>query len=178
MTFADADDGAIVAAIEESARVEAAAGARRLVAIAELVARRVEPDGDERWYWACDRWDSAAAEVAAALNIGHRAASGLMHQALACATACLRWPPCTARGSLSSRVVSVLTWRTQLVEDAEALALIDAGLAQAGTRWGPLSATNSNRPLMHSSNATIPVRGGAPASPRAVGTSPSGTATT
>ena len=81
--FADADDGAIVAAIEESARVEAAAGARRMAAIAELVARRVEPDGDERWYWACDSWDSAAAEVAAALNIGHRAASGLMHQALA-----------------------------------------------------------------------------------------------
>ena len=139
-TFADADDGAIVAAIEESARVEAAAGARRLAAIAELVARRVEPDGDERWYWACDWWDSAAAEVAAALNIGHRAASGLMHQALALRD---RLPAVAAlyrEGQLSSRVVSVLTWRTQLVEDAEALALIDAGLARAGTRWGPLSA--------------------------------------
>ena len=74
--FAGADDEAVVAAIEESARVEAAAGARRLAAIAELVARRVEPDGDERWYWACDSWDSAAAEVA-----------------------CLRSPPCTTRGT-------------------------------------------------------------------------------
>ncbi len=138
--FAGSDDGAVVAAIEESARVEAAAGARRLAAIAELVARRVEPDGDERWYWACDSWDSAAAEVAAALNIGHRAASGLMHQALALRD---RLPAVAAlyhEGHLSSRLVSVLTWRTQLVEDAEALALIDAGLAQAGTRWGPLSA--------------------------------------
>ena len=120
--------------------MEAAAGARRLAAIAELVARRVEPDGDERWYWACDPWDSAAAEVAAALNIGHRAASGLMHQALALRD---RLPAVAAlyrEGQLSSRLVSVLTWRTQLVEDAEALALIDAGLAQAGTRWGPLSA--------------------------------------
>ena len=47
-SFAGVDDRAVVAAIEESARVEAAAGARRLAAIAELVARRVEPDGDER----------------------------------------------------------------------------------------------------------------------------------
>ena len=120
--------------------MEAAAGARRLAAIAELVARRVEPDGDERWYWACDWWDSAAAEVAAALNIGHRAASGLMHQALALRD---RLPAVAALyrdGHLSSRLVSILTWRTQLIEDAEALALIDAGLARAGTRWGPLSA--------------------------------------
>ena len=135
-TFADADDGAIVAAIEESARVEAAVGARRLAAIAELVARRVEPDGDERWYWACDWWDSAAAEVAAALNIGHRAASGLMHQALALRD---RLPAVAAlyrEGQLSSRVVSVLTWRTQLVEDAEALALIDAGFGPGGHPMG------------------------------------------
>ena len=63
-----------------------------------------------------------------------------MHQALALRD---RLPAVAAlyrQGQLSSRLVSVLTWRTQFVEDARALALIDAGLAQAGTRWGPLSA--------------------------------------
>ena len=111
---------------------------------------------------------------AAALNIGHRAASGLMHQALALRD---RLPAVAAlyrEGHLSSRVVSVLTWRTQLVEDAEALALIDAGRPGRAPDGGRCRRTNSNRPLMHSSNATIPVRGGAPASPRAVGTSASG----
>jgi hypothetical protein len=54
--FVGVDDSTVVAAIEESARVEAVAGARRLAANAELVARRVEPDGDERLYWVCDPW--------------------------------------------------------------------------------------------------------------------------
>ena len=43
------------------------------------------------------------------------------------------------RGALSSRIVSSVTWGTQLVEDGEALALIDAAVAQGATRWGALS---------------------------------------
>jgi hypothetical protein len=61
-----ADDATVAAAIEEWALVEAAAGARRLHAIAELVRRYGD---DERTYWACDCWDAAAAEVAAALGV-------------------------------------------------------------------------------------------------------------
>ena len=63
--LAMADDAELVAAIEEGARAEAAAGARRLAAIAELVRRRVDDD-DERSMWAFDPWDSVAAEVAGA----------------------------------------------------------------------------------------------------------------
>ncbi len=77
--FADADDSVVVAAIEESARAEAAAAARRLAATAELAHRRVGEDADDpRTFWACDLWDCAAAEVAAAMNISHRRASGQM----------------------------------------------------------------------------------------------------
>ncbi|MDT5365697.1 MAG: hypothetical protein QOC62_128 [Mycobacterium sp.] len=60
--FSDADDAAVVAAIEDWARVEAAAGARRLAAIAELVSRRCDKP-DEPAHWACDFWDFAGAEV-------------------------------------------------------------------------------------------------------------------
>jgi len=49
--FSEADDATVVAAIEEGARAEAAAGARRLAAIAELARRRVDDD-DERANWA------------------------------------------------------------------------------------------------------------------------------
>jgi hypothetical protein len=136
--FSTADDATVVAAIEEGTRAEAAAGARRLAAIAEL-ARRWVVDDDERSNWAFDGWASAAAEVAAAMTVGHRRASGQMRIAVALRDRLPRVAALYMRGTLSSRVVSAITWRTQLVEDADALALIDAALAEGATKWGPLS---------------------------------------
>src|ERR1700759_1922653 len=72
--FAAASDEEGGAAIEDGVRAEAIAGARRLAAIAELTRRRVVDD-DERALWAFDPWDSVAAEVAAAMGVGHRRAS-------------------------------------------------------------------------------------------------------
>jgi hypothetical protein len=138
MEFSTADDAMVVAAIEEGARAEAAAGARRLAAIAELARRRVVED-DERAKWAFDGWASAAAEVAAAMTVGHRRASGEMRIAVALRDRLPRVAALYAQGTLSSRVVSAITWRTQLVEDADALALIDAALAEGANNWGPLS---------------------------------------
>ena len=136
--FSEADDATVVAAIEEGARAEAAAGARRLAAIAELARRRVDDD-DERANWAFDGWASAAAEVAAAMTVGQRRASAQMRIAVALRDRLPRVAALYMQGALSSRVVSAITWRTQLVEDPDALALIDAALAEAGTKWGPLS---------------------------------------
>jgi len=146
--FAGADDAAVVAAIEENNRAEAVAGARRLAAIAELARRRVDDD-DERANWVFDGWASAAAEVAAAMTVGHRRASGQMRIAVAGdggegghATLRDRLPRVAAlywQGAINSRVVSTITWRTQLVDDGEALALIDAALADSAARWGTLS---------------------------------------
>jgi hypothetical protein len=65
-----ADDTGVVAAITGCARVEAAAAARRLAAIAELVGRRADGRTDCA-HWSCDNWDAIAAEVAAALGISH-----------------------------------------------------------------------------------------------------------
>ena len=136
--FAAVGDGELIAAIEDGARAEAAAGARRLAAIAELVRRRVEDD-DDRALWAFDPWDGVAAEVAAALHVGHRRASGQMRIAVALRD---RLPTVAAlhlKGALSPRIVSAITWCTHLVEDEQALALIDAAVADRATRWGPLS---------------------------------------
>jgi hypothetical protein len=136
--FSTADDATVVAAIEEGARAEAAAGARRLAAIAELARRRVVDD-DERANWAFDGWASAAVEVAAAMTVGHRRASAQMRIAVALRDRLPRVAALYMEGTLSSRVVSAITWRTQLVEDADALALIDAALAEGANKWGPLS---------------------------------------
>src|SRR3989440_8150224 len=134
--FSTADDATVVAAIEEGTRAEAAAGARRLAAVAELARRRVvDEDEDERANWAFDGWASAAAEVAAAMTVGHRRASREMRIAIALRDRLPRVAALYMRGVLSSRVIGAITWRTQLVDDPEALALIDAALAQAATRW-------------------------------------------
>jgi hypothetical protein len=135
--FRAASDAEVVAAIEEWAGAEARAAARRLAAIAELVRRRC--GDDDRAHWACDAWDATAAEVSAALGIMHGRASGQMHlgQAL-----CRRLPRVAAlfmAGRLSYRIFAAIAWRTDLVQDEEAIALIDSAIADNFGRWGPMS---------------------------------------
>ena len=136
----DVDDGAVVAAIAGWARVEAAAAARRLAAVAELADRRnaTAEEGDSA-HWACDGWDAASAEVAAAHRVGHRVASGLLHQAIALRYRLPRVGELFLAGEISPRVASSITWRTRLIEEAEALAAVDADVVARAKRWGPLS---------------------------------------
>lgn len=136
--FATATDVELIAAIEDSSRAEAAQAARQLAAIAELTRRRVDED-DERALWAFGAWDSAAAEVASALTVGHRRASGQMRIAMALRDRLPKVAALHRRGQLSSRIVSAITWSTHLVDDEKALALIDDAVADRATRWGALS---------------------------------------
>ncbi|MUL85802.1 MULTISPECIES: HNH endonuclease signature motif containing protein [unclassified Mycolicibacterium] len=133
------DDAGLAAEIERETRAAAASDSRRLQLIAELVGRRVAEQDDELLHWACDYWDATAAEVAAAMGIGQRAASREMRIAVALRE---RFPQVTAlfdQGRLSSRLISTITWRTQLVQDVDALRSIDHDLAQRAADWGPLS---------------------------------------
>ncbi|MGO4442479.1 DUF222 domain-containing protein [Mycobacterium sp. 2YAF39] len=135
--FSSADDATVVAAVESSARAEAAAGARRLAAIAELTRRRLLDD-DERALWACDWWDCAAAEVAAAMNISQRQASGQMRIAATLRNHLPLVGELFRRGLLSARVVSTITWRTRLITDDAVWAQLDAAIAQRVRQWGPM----------------------------------------
>ena len=138
--FTEADDATVVAAIEDGARAEAAAAARRLAAIAELARRRVLDDGDDpRAWWACDGWDSASAEVAAAMNISPRRASGQMRIAESLRDHLPLVAALYRRGELSARVVGAITWRTQFIDDDAVWALIDGAIALRATKWGPLA---------------------------------------
>ena len=107
-SLATADDATVAAAIEGYARAEAASAAGRLTAIAELIERRCgddEDDDDEpdpRAFWACDNWDSAAAEVSAALGISHRRASNQMHLARALRERLPKIAALLARGVISA----------------------------------------------------------------------------
>ena len=135
-------DAAVVAAITEGARAEAAAAARRLAAIAELVARRA--DGPtESAHWSCDYWDAVAAEVAAAQHISHAMASGQMYLALALRDRLPQVGALFAEGAISVRLASAMVWHTELIKDPDTLKLVDARLAQDAARFGPLSVTKT-----------------------------------
>src|ERR1700749_1873020 len=119
--LAIADDSMVVAAIPGWACVEAAASARRLAAIAELVRRRADGPTDCA-QWSCDNWDSMAAEVAAALHVSHGMASGQMYLGVALRD---RLPTVAAlfvEGAISARLVAAIVWGTDVIKDDEALA--------------------------------------------------------
>ncbi len=134
---ADLSDAALVTAIADWARASAAAEARKLAAIAELVRRRC--NGGEHPEWVCDDWDAAAAEVSCALTMGHGRALGQMDLAL---TLRDRLPQVGRRflaGEIPLRTVTTIAWRTALVCDDDALHQLDSALAERAADWGPLS---------------------------------------
>ncbi|UXA13430.1 HNH endonuclease [Mycobacterium sp. SMC-8] len=147
--YAGLDEPALVAAIEQAAREEARAGARKMAAIAELVNLTVDED-DERGMWAFDPWKNAACQVGAALSISPQRASAQM-----CVATALRYrlPKVAAlylQGRLSARLISEITWRTHLVTD-DIIAVVDAALAAKAQTWGPLS----DEKLVNKINAVI-----------------------
>jgi len=134
--FESLDDGALIDVIAAEARASAVSDARKYGAIAELERRR---NTGERAYWACDDWDGAAAEVAAALNIGHGRASGEMDLAVTLRDRLPKVAALFLAGDVNARRVWLIDQRTRLVTDADALAAIDTAMAEYITAWGPLS---------------------------------------
>jgi Domain of unknown function (DUF222) len=136
--FDELSDAALVDTIAAEARASAVADARRYGAIAELERRR---NTGEHAHWACDDWDAAAAEVAAALNIGHGRACSEMDLAVALRDRLPRVAALFVSGELTGRRVWLIANRTYLVTDAEALAQLDAVIADRILAWGPESTT-------------------------------------
>jgi Domain of unknown function (DUF222) len=144
--LATADDSVVVAAITGWACVEAAASARRLAAVAELVRRRAEGPTDCA-QWSCDNWDSVAAEVAAALHVSHGMASSQMYLSVALRDRLPNVAAVFAEGMLSARLAAAIVWRTDLIKDEAALALADKTLAAEAIRFGPLSVTKTEQAI-------------------------------
>ena len=73
------------------------------------------------------------------MTVGHRRASGQMRIAVALRDRLPRVAALALTGAVSARLVSTITWRTQLVDDDRALAMIDTAITERATSWGPLS---------------------------------------
>ncbi|OBK28722.1 hypothetical protein A5634_01245 [Mycobacterium asiaticum] len=142
VAIATVDDATLVGAIGGWGRAEAAAASRRLAAIAELVSRRTTGDvAHDRW--SCDNWDNIAAEVAAALGVSHKVASGQMYLAVALRDRLPRTAALLAHGAISARLAATIVWHTQLIKDFETLQLVDKTLAEDAVQYGPLSANKT-----------------------------------
>ncbi|OFJ50290.1 HNH endonuclease signature motif containing protein [Mycolicibacterium grossiae] len=132
----DLDDAALIDALSRWATASAAADARKYAAIAELHRRR---DTREHERWACDDWDSAAAEVAAALNMGHGRASSEMDLAVTMRDRLPRVAMLFLSGEITGRQMRLVASRTRLVVEPEPLAQLDREIADRIVSWGPLS---------------------------------------
>ena len=134
--FEKIDDAALVDVIAAEAKASAVSDARKYAAIAELERRR---NTGEHSKWASDDTDAVAAEIAAALNIGHGRALGEIDIAKMLRKQLPKVAALFAAGQINGRRVWLIEQRIRLVTDPEALTELDDTIAERITAWGPLS---------------------------------------
>ncbi|BBX26793.1 HNH endonuclease signature motif containing protein [Mycolicibacterium alvei] len=140
-------DAALIDTLEHHTRAEAIHAATRLAAIAEIVARHCDDEDEISAHCAIDGWETATAAVGAACNLSRGAASAQMRIGQALRERLPKVAADFAHGEISAKVISTITWRTQLVTDDDALALIDTALAGAATTYGALTATKTEQAI-------------------------------
>jgi len=122
------------------ARVENAACARRLSAMADVLEKRLSEDGSaDRDQWCLDNWHAVAAEIAAHHGVSLGVASHQLLIAMALRERLTRVDEMFHTGRISFRLVSAIVSRTALITDPHARAKVDIELAAAIAGWGVLS---------------------------------------
>ncbi|WP_304117126.1 DUF222 domain-containing protein, partial [Mycolicibacterium bacteremicum] len=132
-------DQALIDAVTAATREEAAAAARRLAFVAEVTARHCDDEDEFSALKLIDGWALAKAEIGASCNLGPHAANTQMRIGMALRERLPRTAAVFADGAVSAKVINAITWRTHLVTDPEALARIDAGIAENAHGFGVLS---------------------------------------
>jgi len=133
------DDAALVAAAGGWARAENAACARKLAVMAELFARRTGLPAGERELWWIDPQAAVATEIGAAVNVSYAMALHQTHRGVALRDRLPQVAALFEAGLISDLLARTIVWRTYLITDNDAMAAVDAALAQRVTRWGALS---------------------------------------
>ncbi|KAA0113111.1 HNH endonuclease signature motif containing protein [Mycolicibacterium sp. P9-22] len=136
VAIAGLSDEALISAVTTMTQTEAMAAAQRLALIGEVVARQCDDEDDAVAHQVIDGWAWAQAAVAAACNLNAHAASKQMRIAQALRDRLPRTAALFGTGAVSATVIDAITWRTHLVEDPDALALIDAAVAGEAGVYG------------------------------------------
>ena len=129
------------------ARAENAASARKLAVMAELFARRTGLAAEDREDWWVDPDAAVAAELAAALDLTQGLALAQTHRGVALRDRLPKVAALFEAGLINDILVRAIVWRTYLIDDATAMAAVDAELAEVITGWGPLSAPKVERAI-------------------------------
>ncbi|WP_234807867.1 DUF222 domain-containing protein, partial [Mycolicibacterium bacteremicum] len=132
-------DEALINAVTAATREEAAAAARRLAFIAEATSRWCDDEDEFSALKLIDGWAQAKAQIGAACNLGPHAANTQMRIGVALRERLPQTAAVFGTGAISAKVISAITWRTHLVTDPEALASIDAKIAEHAHGYGMLS---------------------------------------
>lgn len=127
-----------VARIAAAGRVVNQGVAAELVAIGQLYAHRSAADG-ERGQWAIDTFKAVAGEVAAGLRIGQGRAETKLRYARAMRERLPQVAAVFQAGDIDLEAFATIVFRTDLIEDPQVLAAVDARIAARVTRWPSLS---------------------------------------
>ncbi|WP_457145164.1 DUF222 domain-containing protein [Mycobacterium sp. URHB0021] len=129
-------------------RVENAACARKLAAMADGLARRWGAEGSaEREQWCLDNWDAVCAEIGAAFNVSLGVASHQLTLAWALRERLPRVGEVFTAGLISARLVHTIVYRTALITDPDARPKVDIEIAAQAVGWGPWSVARTERAL-------------------------------
>ncbi|AGB25730.1 protein of unknown function DUF222 [Mycobacterium sp. JS623] len=123
----------------DAQQVERAASAHRLMAIGQYTVRRIAEQTDEHSRWAVDGWEQIAAEISAQLGISRKRASAQMSDGQSLIERLPKLAAVFAAGQVDFRVIAAAIYRTDLITDADALAVVDAQLAAKAPSWNTLS---------------------------------------
>jgi hypothetical protein len=137
--LASLTDAELVDAAGGWARAENAAGAHKLAVMAEIFTRRTRLSAGERELWWIDPDAAVATELAAALNVSTGMALHQTHRGIALRDRLPNVAALFEAGAISDLLVRTIVSRTYLIDDADAMAAVDAALAERITRWGSWS---------------------------------------
>ncbi|KAA1244243.1 DUF222 domain-containing protein, partial [Mycobacterium simiae] len=124
--------------IGAATRAENRAAAAQLVAIGELFAYRLARCS-ETADWAIDTMEAVAAEVAAALRISQGLAASRLRYARAMRERLPQVAQLFVAGDIDYLAFQTIVYRTELIDDLEVLAAVDAELMIKVPRWPWLS---------------------------------------
>ncbi|VBA33474.1 hypothetical protein LAUMK35_05469 [Mycobacterium pseudokansasii] len=132
------EPAALVEQMCAAARAENRAAAAQLTAIGQLFGYRLARSAETQ-DWAIDTMEAVAAEVGAALRISQGLAASRLRYARAMREQLPRVAAVFRAGEIDYRAFQTLVYRTELIEDPEVLAAVDAQLAVTVPRWPSLS---------------------------------------
>ncbi|OBK50354.1 HNH endonuclease signature motif containing protein [Mycobacterium sp. 1081908.1] len=133
-----AESAALIGEICAAARAENRAAATQLDRIGRLFAYRLSRCSETE-DWAIDTMEAVAAEVGAALRIGQGLAASRVRYARAMRERLPNVAEVFAAGDIDYGMFQTIVYRTDLIEDPDVLAAVDARLAANVARWPSMS---------------------------------------